>query len=80
MLLNSQAVAKMSMGDYSGAEAKLIEAMNERGAAGPKDNADTLINLAACYTHMPEKKDKVGQIVGKIKEEYPGHEVSLWCV
>jgi len=74
-LLNSLAVAKMGEGDWAGAESKLLEALSESESVGENDNANSLINLVACYSHMGEgKKDKLGEYLMRLKEEYKEHD------
>lgn len=67
MLLNVTAVAHMTTGNYEGAEAALAEAQQEQ------EDADTLINLVACYIQMGKGVDSVKPFLEKLKGGYKDH-------
>ena len=67
-LLNGLAAAHMHMGKYDEAEKFLVDAAS-KGA----NDADTLINLIACYSHLGKPGDFVQRYVAQLTLAHPAH-------
>jgi len=67
VLLNCMAVANIVASRYAAAETNLNDALQEDPM-----NADALVNLIVCSHHMG-KKDRIGSVLQKLKDNHPDH-------
>jgi tetratricopeptide (TPR) repeat protein len=67
MLLNLTAVACMAAEKYAEAETALMEASAEG------EDVDTLINLVVCYQQQGKDMATIGNILNRIRTNYPDH-------
>jgi len=68
MLLNGAACAKMKMGQYEAAESHLVDAASKN-----QNDADTLVNLIACYQHLDKPEDFTNRYINQLKMIAPTH-------
>jgi coatomer protein complex subunit epsilon len=71
MLLNCLAVANMVGGRYEAAEGNLREAMGEE--FGGERDADTLVNMVVCGTHLGRKGEEVEKYLGLLRGGFGDH-------
>lgn len=67
MLLNLMAAACMAAEKYAEAETALLEASAEG------EDVDTLINLVVCYQQQGKDMSTIGNILNRIRTNYPDH-------
>ena len=70
MLLNCLAVANLVGGKYEAAESNLREAIDEFGG---ENDADTLVNMVVCGTHLGRKGEEVEKYLGLLRGGFGDH-------